>query len=174
MNHKKDTNEINELIERFGDPVQAQKLLADIRAGDALMDQHPAPKPDAELLADIKGRMRTQLDAQRRGVHRWRLSRIAVTAAAVIAIAALIWTHGPQQPDRQPIVASQPQISESLWESEDVIEADAELATLAAQVSDLQEDIYALHFDESVDYDDSQVSELEAELIEINSDFWKG
>jgi len=51
---------------------------------------------------------------------------------------------------------------------------DADLASLAAEIEQIESDLLAVQLGENGDNGSGAAAELELELIEINNDFWKG
>ena len=70
--------------------------------------------------------------------------------------------------------ASGPIIPKAVWESACLADDGEDSATLIAEVEQLENDLLALQFGENGGNGYEAVTELEIELVEINSDFWKG
>ena len=62
----------------------------------------------------------------------------------------------------------------SIWESEDVTVDDQSLSVLAAEIEQIESELLAVQSYENGDDLADDIEELEMELIEINTDFWKG
>jgi hypothetical protein len=106
-----------------------------------------------------------------------RIKRIiyeAVGAAAVILIVAtvslLLFEKAP--PGGRVNYASL--LPTEIWESDDITADDEELAVFNAQIEQIEDEVQALQSGEDTGNGDNTITELEMELIEIKSDFWKG
>lgn len=169
MNDKNKENP-EELFEKFLDSQQARQAAEDILEGEQIISQHPAPVPDAKLVADIKVEMSESLHRQRARAHRRMVYKL-VAAAAVIVLAGVsvklyITTRsGP---------AKTFAMSEVIWESDDITADDVELAVLTAEIEQIESEIMALQLADNGGNGYGAVTDLEIELVEINSDFWKG
>jgi hypothetical protein len=100
--------------------------------------------------------------------------RAAVIAAAILVIAAIsLNVFDKDQPEHD--VYSARLIPASIWESDDITIDDPGIATLTAEIEQIEEEMQTLQYGESGSNGQGSVTELEMELIEINnSDFWKG
>ena len=65
-------------------------------------------------------------------------------------------------------------IPAAIWENDDITTADEDLAVFTAQIDQIEDEVLTLQSGERAGNGDSTLVELELELIEINSDFWKG
>ncbi len=163
MNADNEQN-LKELFAKFVDSEQAEELSAEVIAADQIIDSFDAPEPDARILAAINANVARQLNARRSRQMIYRL-----VAAAVFLIIATVAVKIFQQTP----VESQ-QLVMVTWEIEEVTSADAELSTLIAEIEQLEDDIMGLQYAEETASQSSELNELEIELIEIDSDFWKG
>ncbi|MEJ2647751.1 MAG: hypothetical protein P8016_04995 [Sedimentisphaerales bacterium] len=84
----KDEN-LRELIEKFMDAKNARTYLEDIEAGERILRECPAPRPDDMVLANIKANMSLHKLHQRTVTFRKRVFE-ALAIAASIAIIAII------------------------------------------------------------------------------------
>ncbi len=166
---------LKELFGPFVDAESAVQAADDIRRGEAILRANPAPGPDEHLVADIKARLQrgVQRSRQVRQVH--RLVWEAVAVAAVLAIAAGLWLFSANRNsgERRNIQFAS-LVPAALWESDDVTTADADLAMLTAEVNQIESELVAVRLDEGWTNGNGKTSDLEMELIEVNSDFWKG
>jgi len=182
MNGQNEEN-LKELFEKFLSAEQAKQALEDVRKGEQILREHPAPQPDGKLIADIK--VKTARALLRRKASAFK--RIAYKAAAVAAVFIILAVIGvklfekgggeprPYQVRGEPeriITASI--IPKTIWESDDIADDDADLATLIAEIEQIESEALALQLDENDSNGNIAVTELEMELIEINSNFWKG
>ena len=176
---------MKELFERFFDSEQAEEIEQDIRKGEQILGQYPAPEPDRELIADIKAEVAAEAVLHRKTkAFRRMVYKTAVVAAAVIIVTAIsvrLFESRPYPTGRDEKGASVPEkviagavIPESLWESEDLAADDTDLAILTAEIEQIEEEILASGLGENGGNGGEDITELEIELIAINSDFWKG
>ena len=166
---------LRELFEKFFDAEQAESCVGDIQKAEQILREHPAPEPDDMLIANIKATIALRLQASRAR----RIKRIiyeVVSAAAVILFVAAVGLQlflqkdAPQNGDF--IQASI--IPTEIWESDDIAVDDEELAVFTVQIEQIEDEVIALQSGEDTGNGDSTLTEMEMELIEINSDFWKG
>ena len=172
----KSQNEENlkELFERFLDSKEAEQAVEDIREGERILREHPASGPDKELVAGIKAEIAKAVLLRKRNVFRRIAYKAAVVAAAVIILVAIslkLAEKGGGEPER---VITASMIPASIWESDDISADDADLATLTAEIEQIESDLLALQLGENGGNGYGAAAELEMELIEINNDFWKG
>jgi hypothetical protein len=159
-----------ELFEKFLDSQQAGQAGEDIRKGEQIISQHPAPVPDAKLVADIKVEMAESLQRQKVRAHRRMVYKL-VAAAAVIVLAGVSVKLSITTRNGPPKTFA---MSEVMWESDDIVADDAELAVLTAEIEQIESEIMALQLADNGSNGYGAVTDLEIELVEINSDFWKG
>ena len=62
----------------------------------------------------------------------------------------------------------------AIWESDNIAADDADLAVFTAEIEQIEYEIRTLQSGEELNESESSITELEMELEEINSDFWKG
>ncbi len=162
------------LFDKFLDPKQAEQAVDDLREGERILSEHPAPEPDGRLIADIKAEIAGALLRRKANVFRKIVYKAAVAAAAVIILAVIgveLYKKGGGKAERL-ITASI--IPEVIWESDDVSADDADLAILAAEIEQIEGEALAVQLGENSGNGNRNLLEMEMELIEINSDFWKG
>jgi len=132
------------------------------------------PEPDKELIAGIKAEIAKAVLLRKRNVFRRIVYKAAVVAAAVIILAAIgirLFEKGGGEPGR---VVAVSRIPAAIWESERLADDDADLASLTAEIEQIESDLLALQLGENGGNGYGAAAELEMELIEINNDFWKG
>ena len=178
MANKNEEN-LKELLERFVGPEQAQKAAENIRKAEQILRDNPAPKPGSELIAEIKSEIGAELLRSRTTkTSRFRKTtyEVAAVAAAVIIISAVSITFFPKpdKPEKPGGISYASLIPTSVWEGDDIATDDADLAALNAEVEQIENEVLALQSGEGEGNGQSAVTELEMELIEIESDFWKG
>jgi hypothetical protein len=170
MNNK-DEN-LKELLNRFYTEPESAKIEKDILRGEQIIADNPAPQPDARLISDIKARVKGEL-ARRENQRVFTYLRATVTAAAAVLIigVTLLMIHRVEQPSRPNVV--QGTIPSGIWESEDLMNDDVGLAVLAANIDAVEDDVLAMRFnDES--YEMMNLDDVEADVLEISDDLWKG
>jgi hypothetical protein len=161
--------DLNSLLRRFLDPAQARAAAADIRAGDQLLGAFPAPVPSRGTLGRVKAEIRAVL--WRRYTVR-RIVRRSLAAAAVIAFAAImLLEHGPAS---QPAAFHATLLPAAIWDSDNIAADDLDLVYFTTEVRQIEAQLAALDAgDEGLGH--GQVAdELETELAQIETEYWKG
>jgi hypothetical protein len=172
MNEKNKEN-LKAVFERFFDSADTGQVVEDVLRGERILRENPAPRPDEQLLTDIKAQMAAKLHPRRRRSFFMSTAfRAAAVAAAVIIAATLtvVVVDIAHQPRADQIAT----ITPSIWESSDIAEDDRELAMLTAEVEQINAELLAFEPHETNGNGSGALAELEIELIEIDSDFWKG
>ncbi len=172
MNGRNEEN-LKELFEKFLNAEQTEKAVEDFRTAELIFREHPAPGPDDRLIAEIKSEIAEAVSPRQVNVFRRIAYKTAVVAAAVIVIAVIsvrLLDKGGGGPGR----ATASMIPEALWESDDISADDVELVILTAEIEQIEGEVLALELGENGGNGQADVAELEMELIEIESDFWKG
>jgi len=172
MNGQKEEN-LKELFEKFFTTEQAQKAVEDVQKAEHILNEHPAPEPDKELIADIKSAIAASLLAKQTSIFRTIVYKAAAVAAAVIIVAA-IGVNLINKGDRSEKVVYASIIPRAIWESVDIAADDVDLAILTAEIEQIEDEVLALQLGKSGGDSDTAVTELEMELIETDSYFWKG
>ena len=172
----RDHENLTELFEKFFDAEQAQECIEDFRKAEQILREHPAPEPDDMLIANIKAEIAMRLPARRAHGFRQMACRAAAVAAAVIILTAIsvqFFKNGgrPETPGR---LAQASLITTAIWESDDIATDDVNLATFTAEIEEIENEVLTLQSGERGSNGESTIVELEIELIEISSDFWKG
>ncbi len=173
MNGKSDEN-LRELFGKFLDAEEADRAVEDVQKAEQILSEYPAPEPHKKLIADIKSEITTSLLRRQVYVFRRIVYKTAVVAAAVILLAVIsvrLLERGGGEPER---FISGSKMAKVIWESDDVSADDADLAILTAEIEQIEGEVLALQLGEAGGNGHEAVAELEMELIEINSDFWKG
>ena len=162
-----------ELFERFFDAEQASGMLEDVRRGEQILRDNPAPEPDDMLIANIKAEIAMRLPIRRARLARHRTYRRATAAAAIFVIAgigAMLFNQGGPGPGQ---VAAASLIPTAIWESNNIAIDDENLAVFAAQIDQLEDEVMTLESGEDAGEGSRTLEELEIELIVVRSDFWK-
>lgn len=174
MNERNREN-LKELFEKFFDGEQAESCVEDIRKGEQILREHPAPEPDQTLIADIKAQIALRLQARRAQHFRRILYEVVGAAAAIIFIATISVQLFQQKDVRRTGTIDQASIlPTAMWENDDITTADQDLATFTTQIEQIEDEVQTLQSGQEPGNTDSTIEELEMELVEVNSDFWKG
>ncbi|MCX5635683.1 MAG: hypothetical protein NTW55_07600, partial [Planctomycetota bacterium] len=118
------------------------------------------------LLADIKGKIAKALSKKKANTFKWAVYRVSAVAAAFIILAAI----SVKLFNQKSIASITPQ---AVWESVDGAAEDAEWAIFTARIEQVERDALSLKSCEN-GVSDKEVTELESDLTEMDSDFWKG
>jgi hypothetical protein len=165
---------LRELFEKFFDAEQAESCIEDIQKAEQIFREHPTPEPDDMLIANIKAEIAMRLQARRAHHLRLILYEVVGAAAAIIFITAVSLQLFQKDAPKPGEVNYASIIPTAMWESDDITTADEDLAVFTAQIEQIEDEVLALQSDQETGNGDSTLIELETELIEINSDFWKG
>ena len=163
MDNRSEEN-LNELFGRWVDAEQAAQHAEDIEHGDQIFRDNPPPEPRPELVARIKADVNWALVQRKERSLRRKVYGVAI-AAAVIVISVAVGPHLFTTEEG----GVSPTPTESIWASED-----AELEILTSEVEALESELFALQFGENGGNGFDELSELEMELVEVSSSFWKG
>jgi len=173
MNSRNEEN-LKELFEKFMDAEQAESCAEDVQKAEEILREHPAPEPDDMLIANIKAEIAMRLPARKAGVFKQIAYKAVSVAAAVIFLTAIglrLFEKGGIEPG--PVVYAS-LIPTAIWESDDIADDDADLVIFTVEIEQIEDEVLTLQLGEDDGNGDRSVSELEMELIQINSDFWKG
>ena len=94
-------------------------------------------------------------------------------AAAIVLIAGIVATilnDGSPAPGRLEAASL---IPTGIWESNNIEADDENLAALAAEIEQIENEVMTLESGDDTSDSDRTVEELEIELIVVSSDFWK-
>jgi hypothetical protein len=162
---------LEELLSSFFDERKTHEAAEDIRLGEEILDGFGAPEPEQAVIDGIKTQIGVHLRARKRQRSiRLMVRRVAVAAVIIAcAMAGLRLFTGPERKVNGLAKAGQVFI----WE-ESGAGGDEQLAALTAEVNKVEADMLAIRLDESGDENGSVVTDLEAEMVDINGDFWKG
>ena len=174
MNGRNEEN-LKELFERFLDSEEAERAAEDIRKGEMIVRAYPAPEPGREVIADIKVRVAKAVLRRRANTIRRMVYKAAVAAAVVLlaGVGIRLWLSEKGGVKTEGIMYAS-LVPSALWESEDITADDSELAVLTAEIEQVESEIGGVQSVETNGNGRSELTELEMELTEINSDFWKG
>ncbi len=172
MNDKREEN-LKDLFEKFLDSEQAGQAVNDIEEGERILHRNPAPEPSDELIAGIKAEIAGQLLHKENTFRKAIYKTMAVAAAFILfaVISVKFFEKDTSEPER---MVSQSTMPTAVWESECLADDSADAAMLVAEVEQIESDLLAAQLGENGSNGYETITELEMELIEINSDFWKG
>ena len=167
MTNPQDEN-LKELFGKFLDPDEAQQAQDDIRRAEEILQQYPSPKPNDKLIANIKMGVQTALLHKKTQVFRRASYRVAAVAAVFIVLAVI--SVKLFEPNSRPMQEIEVTAAEFAWDSDD----DVSIATLTDQIEQLEGEVLAFGLDEDSQNGNGDIEEIEIELMEIDSTFWKG
>jgi len=172
MNGRNDEN-LKELFEKFYNSEQTYKAVEDVQKAEQIFREYPAPEPDKELIAGIKTAIAAGLLSRQRGIFRTIAYRAAIIAASVLILAAISINLLDKRGRSEKLVYASI-IPRAIWESDNIAIDDADLAVLTGEIEQIEDEVLALQLGESDSNGDSAATELEMELIDADSYFWKG
>jgi len=159
--------DLKALFETFVGPQHAEDAVDDIRRGDQVLNEYPAPGPGPEVLAQIKAQVRSTLEKRSKRTF-GPLSRKIAAAAAVLIIGVVVSLRFFERKPAPVPPATIP------WDVENLRAQDADLAQFSAEIEQIESDLLALQLGENGSNGHADLTELEIELMEISGDFWKG
>jgi hypothetical protein len=166
-------NQNNENIEKlFSEflPEQNSRRAADnVQEVERILCEHPAPAPAGGLLADINSKVTKALAAKRARTLVYRMAAAAVVII-LIAIGVKFFSKGPAV--QTPVVLEP--IQQAVWESDGVSVDRTETALLRDEIELTEGEISTLRLDKGGRSGGGEFVEIETELTDISSDFWKG
>lgn len=173
MAERKDEN-LRELFENFFGSEQAKQAADDVRQVEKMLADNPVPEPSEELQWQIKERICQALEEKKSRSY-WMLAYRAVAVAAVIifvfVVSLELFKRPTELPREGPGYADF--IPAAVWEGSDMVEDDVELAVLYAEIEQMEDDFLTVQLDQGYGNGGDNLTELELELIEINSEFWE-
>jgi hypothetical protein len=161
-----------DLTELFGlllERQEAQAAAQEVRVAEQMLESYPAPLPTTRTLDRIR------LQMQMRSLHRHRVSRLiqsAAAVAAVILIVAGLSRYNLRRTNNAIGFASL--IPAALWESDDIASDDVKLAYFNSEVDHLEAQVQAIENGDTDTSGAGTLNEVEMELFQIDTDFWKG
>ncbi|MBN2457443.1 MAG: hypothetical protein JXB29_13075 [Sedimentisphaerales bacterium] len=170
---EKNGENIKQLFQRFLAAEEAKEAAEDIHRGDEILRKNTAPGPDEKVIENIKLNVKGKLLDSRGGVVRRRLYGAACVAAAGIILTVLIIKIPRTGRDSQK-GATASAITSAIWESDRLVEDDKDLSNLSLEVQQIEKEFLALRLGEQSEYQQTELGDLEVEMMEINGDFWKG
>ena len=165
---------LKDLIKCFYSNEETFDVLGDIELGDKLLQNNPSPKPSKKLIAAIKADISNTIKRSKYKALKSQMYRLTAAAAVlVILLAVSIFLDQNSTIDHEQ-TATATVLAASIWESEDIRGDDELLALLTAEIEELERELIAVDLGELNGESVGEFDELEAELIEINTEFWKG
>ena len=154
---------LEQLFGGFLNEAEARQAAADIRLGEGLLSEYPAPQPDARLLEEIKAEVSRSLAGGGKRVY-WVRRAVAVAVAVIVVTSALLlWPGG----GTTPVYAD----TTGLWDDAAITSLRAEMDAVLDTMISIEADEYG--FDEGAgDFAEAELEELE--MVATNDDFWKG
>jgi hypothetical protein len=165
---------LRELFEKFFDAKQAERCVEDIQKAEQILSDHPAPEPDDMLIANIKAKIAMRLSARRAQHFRRIIYEVVGAAAAIIIVTSVSLQLVHKDVPRPGKLDNASIIPTSIWDSDDITTDDEDLAVFTAQIEQIEDEVQTLQSGKDVGNGDNTLTELEMELVEIDSDFWKG
>lgn len=174
MNSEKEN--LNDLFGKFLNREQAKQAAEDIQKDELILHEHTAPKPDGELIANIKAEITASLLRKKENSLRKTIYQTVAVAAAFIILAIISVKLFETERVQHEKPVSKSIMPTAVWESERLADDSAESAVLVAEVEQIESDLLAMQLGKNGSNGREAITELEieTELMETNSDFWKG
>jgi hypothetical protein len=175
MNGETEEN-LKDLFEKFLNPEQSEQAAEDIRKGEQILRGSAAPEPDDELIANIKAEIAARLLRKKENTFRRTIYKTMAIAAGFIILAIIsVKLFETERVQSEKLISSSI-MPRAVWESECLADDGADSATLVDEVEQIESDLLAMQLGENGGNGHEAITELEmeTELTEINSDFWKG
>lgn len=152
---------LKELLEKFLPANEAAEAEYNIRQGENIFRNNPSPLPSERLLSLVKAEVAARLNVQKTISFR-RIAIKAVTAAALFFMILSLT-----------IFISLNTGTSSIQQG-DFFSDDQEVSIINAEVEQIRSDLASLMVDENGSADNDNLIDIEMQLNEINSNFWKG
>lgn len=165
---------LRELFEKLFNAEQAERCVEDIKKADQILRDHPAPEPDATLIANIKAEIAMRLSARRAQHFRRIIYEVVGAAAAIIIVTSVSMQLVQKDVPRPGKLDNASILPTSIWESDNITTDDEDLATFTTQIDQIEDEVQTLQSGKEAGNTESTLTELEMKLVEIDSDFWKG
>jgi hypothetical protein len=170
----RDNENLRELFEKFFDAEQAERCVEDIKKADQIFRNHPAPEPDDTLIANIKAEIAMRLSARRAQHFRRIIYEVVGAAAAIIIVTSVGLQLFHKDVPRPGKLDNASIIPTAIWDSDNITTDDEDLAVFTAQIDQIEDEVQTLQSGKEGGNGNNTLTELEMELVEIDSDFWKG
>lgn len=165
---------LKDLFEKFVSTEEAKSRIEDFVKAERILHQYPAPEPAPELIAAIKSEIAETIRLRKEHTFRRLAYKLAPVAAVFIILASVsvrLYERGSTEPVRVPYASM---IPAAIWESDNIAADDPVLAILTVELDAVEGELLTLELGENVGNGRSALTELEMELVEINTDFWEG
>jgi hypothetical protein len=169
-----ENEEIKKLFEQFMESEKAQEAADDISFGDRLLGRHPGPEPDEKLISEVRAAIRVRLAEEQAKTKRLKIVFKAAAIAAVLAILSFVGSILLDQKETGPIQVTGTPVAESIWEGDDIFAGDKKLTALDAEIEQIQNELSSLELGENGGNGNSDLFNIETDLIEVAGDFWEG
>jgi hypothetical protein len=170
MNYNSDEN-LRHLFESFYDSDKAGQAAEDVFEGERILRENPAPRPSEGLKAQIKTRVGLTLMRSRKvSSYRFVYQMAAAAAVIIIVFAVTIKTTDNEQMPLQRLSF----IPAAVWDSNNITRDDADLLVLTAKIDQAEQELAGAQLTQYIFNGTDPTDELEMELINIDTEFWKG
>jgi hypothetical protein len=170
MNDRNEEN-LKDLFERFVGTEEAQNCVEDFAQVKRILGENPAPQPSQELIAAINSRIAEEIRLRKEHTFRRLAYRLAPVAAVFIILASVsikLYVRNPEKPRYVPLLSS------TIWDSENIVADDPDLAVLTAEVDELEIEFATLESGDDGGNGRSDITELEMDFVAISTDIWEG
>jgi hypothetical protein len=170
----KERENIEELLKKFFDAEKAKEASEDIEKGEQILRKNPAPEPDEEIILVVKSKAAGVILEKKAKNFRRTVYKTAAIAAAIIVITAVSVKMLEKEIASPEGVAPIAETTTTIQKTNDIFGDDAEIETLAAEVEQIQNELLALQLGSTNGNGENDIIEVEMNLMDIGSDFWKG
>jgi hypothetical protein len=169
MNAHNEEN-LERLFEKFVESNSSFEFSRNDGWAKKIFHDYPTAEVDEQITARIKNEVATRLKSK--GSISFR--QMAYRVAAVLIILGILSILLFLESEDISSVPSTHGIPAIVWDSEEIEAEDTVLATLAAEIEQIEGELLVIESGEGMRASFGEVEELEAELLDIDSDFWKG
>jgi len=166
--------ELKGLLKKLLNSPEAEEAIEDVRKGERILSEHPVPELYKQVIGNIKAEIARAILCKKAAAFKRTAYKAVAVAAAVILLAAIgvkLFEKGDGEPGK---IVTASIIPEVIWESGHLVADDAELATLTAEIEEIESEILDVKLGKNGGNGSAELAELEMELAEINSYFWEG
>lgn len=166
--------ELKGLLKKLLNSPEAEEAIEDVRKGERILSEPPVPEPDEQVIGNIKAEIARAILRKKAATFKRTAYKAVAVAVAVILLAAIgvkLFEKGDSGPGK---IVTASIIPEAIWESGHLAADDADLASLTAEIEEIESEILAVKLGENGGNGSAELAELEMELEEINSYFWEG
>jgi len=165
---------LRELSAGFMNEESARRAAEDIEKGDELLRKWSGPELGEKTMAEIKGRVISEVRRRRAIAERRRIWATAAVAAAIMIGAVFMIRWLERRPTEQATARYAATIPARVWESSDITKDDADISVLTAEVEAIENELGNRQMKETIGNGSAAAGDLELQLIEIGGDIWKG